>query len=95
MTLLPKINLRRTLLIARRDYLGYVKTWGFWLSFVTPILIGVITFMASNSDFDISPPRYETIIDETGLHAQGIKNRLEAQYAKSCLLYTSPSPRDS
>ena len=83
MTLLPKINLRRTMLIARRDYLGYVKTWGFWLSFVTPILIGVITFMASNSDFDISPPRYETIIDETGLHAQGIKNRLEAQYAKS------------
>jgi len=30
---MPAINMRRTFLIARRDYLGYVKTWGFWISF--------------------------------------------------------------
>jgi len=81
MSLRPKIDLRRTMLIARRDYLGYVKTWGFWLSFITPIFFGVVTFFISNSDFDISPPRYETIIDETGLHAAGISARLEADYA--------------
>ena len=81
MSLIPKIDLRRTMLIARRDYLGYVKTWGFWLSFVTPILFGAISFLMVNSDFDISPPRYETIIDETGQHAEGILARLESDYA--------------
>ncbi len=82
MTLLPKINIRRTLLIARRDYLGYVKTWGFWLSFITPIIICAVAIWASGSDFDISPPRYETIIDETGQHAEGIKRRLDRRYAE-------------
>ncbi|WP_427453726.1 ABC transporter permease [Litorimonas sp. WD9-15] len=80
MSFLPIVDLRRTFLIARRDYLGYVKTWGFWLSFVTPILFGVIGFFAGNSDFDISPPRYETIIDETGQHEAGILARLDARY---------------
>ena len=39
---LPAINLRRTYLIARRDYLGYVKTWGFWLSFHALYLWGLM-----------------------------------------------------
>ena len=40
---MPAINLRRTYLIARRDYLGYVKTWGFWISFFLPFIIfGII-----------------------------------------------------
>ena len=82
MTLLPKINLRRTLLIARRDYLGYVKTWGFWLSFIAPIIFGLFAIWAGQSDFDISPPRYETIIDETDQHADGIKSKLEARYRR-------------
>ena len=39
---LPAINIRRTYLIARRDYLGYVKTWGFWLSFFMPFVFGFL-----------------------------------------------------
>jgi len=39
---MPAINMRRTFLIARRDYLGYVKTWGFWISFFLPFVIGAI-----------------------------------------------------
>ena len=81
MTLFPKVDLRRTMLIARRDYLGYVKTWGFWLSFVTPILFGLVGFFAGNSDFEFSPPRYETILDETGQHAAAIEAKLDAQFA--------------
>jgi len=38
MAFLPSVNLRRTFLIARRDYLGYVKTVGFWVSFLLPFL---------------------------------------------------------
>ena len=65
---LPAINMRRTYLIARRDYLGYVKTWGFWLSFFMPFIFGALGFVASTWDFKVSPTRYETVLDETGLH---------------------------
>lgn len=80
---LPKINLRRTYLIARRDYLGYVKTWGFWISFVFPFIIGAIIIGLSFTNISISPTRYETILDETGQHAQAIlqldaENKAEA-----------------
>ena len=69
---MPAINLRRTYLIARRDYLGYVKTWGFWISFVLPFIIGAIVIAVSLSGFSVSPVRYEAILDETGLHAPAI-----------------------
>ncbi len=70
--ILPKINLRRTFLIARRDYLGYIKTWGFWISFFLPFIGGAIGFAFTQLDVEFSPPRYETILDETGEHADGI-----------------------
>jgi len=77
MTLLPRINMRRTMLIARRDFFGYVKTWGFWLSFFLPFIIMVIGagigFAASTFNFDVSPTRYETVLDKTGQHAQAIE----------------------
>jgi len=67
---MPAINLRRTYLIARRDYLGYVKTWGFWISL--PFIIGAIVIAVSLSGFSVSPVRYEAILDETGVHAPAI-----------------------
>jgi len=70
--IVPKMNLRRTYLIARRDYLGYVKTWGFWISFVFPFIIGAIIIGLSFTNISISPTRYETILDETGQHEQAI-----------------------
>lgn len=69
---LPKINLRRTFLIARRDYLGYVKTIGFWVSFFLPFIGGAIGYGFTKLDVEFSPPRYEAILDETGQHADGI-----------------------
>ena len=70
--ILPQINLRRVYLIARRDFLGYIKTWGFWISFLMPFLFGVFGFFANTMSFDVEPVRYETILDETGQHAQAI-----------------------
>lgn len=69
---LPAINLRRTFLIARRDYLGYVKTWGFWISFFLPFIGGAIGFAFTQLDVELSPPRYEAILDETGVFESGI-----------------------
>ena len=83
---LPAINMRRTYLIARRDYLGYVKTWGFWLSFVLPFIIGAIIIVVNFIGVDISPTRYETILDETGHHAQAILDKQEAQQKETLSL---------
>ena len=69
---LPAINLRRTYLIARRDYLGYVKTWGFWISFFLPFIIFGIIIAVNLAGFSVSPTRYETILDETGKHKRAI-----------------------
>ena len=68
MSLVPRVNLRRTFLIARRDYLGYVKTWGFWISFLLPFLFGGFGFFMAQADLDFSPPQYATVLDMTGEH---------------------------
>lgn len=69
---LPKINMRRTFLIARRDYLGYVKTWGFWISFLVPFIFGAFGFLMATADFDLSPTQQVTVLDETGQHKDGL-----------------------
>jgi len=70
------ISPRRTYLIARQDFVGYVKTWGFWLTVLGPflgILFGILLpFIMSKSE----PTRYAAILDETGLHASAIEQLL-------------------
>ena len=76
MSFLPKVNLRRTFLIARRDYIGYVKTWGFWISFLLPFLFGGFGFLMATADLDLSPTQYVAIVDNVGMHS----DRLEDLY---------------
>ena len=70
------ISPTRTYLIARRDFLGYIKTWGFWLTALGPflgIIFGILfPLILSQSE----PTRYATILDETGLHASSIEELL-------------------
>ena len=58
--------LRSIYLVARRDYLGYVTAWGFWLGLlITPILFSVgmmVPAMAASS----VPVRYFTLVDAGG-----------------------------
>ena len=74
MSVLPKVNLRRTFLIARRDYMGYVKTWGFWISFLLPFIFGAFGFLMATADIDLTPTQHVAVIDETGLHAKALTN---------------------
>ena len=76
---MPAINLRRTLLIAQRDYMGYVKTVGFWVSFFLPFIMGAILLFVASRGINVTPVRYETILDDTGQHKTGI----EALHARS------------
>ncbi len=58
--------MRAIYLIARREYLSYVATWGFWLSLLSvPIVFSLgaaIPFLAQSSQ----PVRHYAVIDETG-----------------------------
>jgi len=72
-------NFSRIWLIAMRDFMGYVKTWGFWLSFLFPVIGLGFGIMMESSDIDFSPPRYETVIDQTGVHGQGIMDFYAAE----------------
>ena len=75
------INIRRTLLIARRDYLGYIKTWGFWISFIMPFVFGILAFLYSTADINLEPVRYEAILDETdGNHKAAIEAKAQQNY---------------
>ena len=76
------LSMRRALLIARRDYIGYIKTWGFWVSFFLPFIFGILGFVASQFDINFEPTRYETIIDDTGLHKAGLIAQYEKDYTK-------------
>lgn len=69
----------RIWLIAMRDFMGYVKTWGFWLSFLFPIFGGAVGYFLATSDLDFSPPKYETILDNTGYHGEALREFYQAE----------------
>lgn len=75
-------NPRRTLLIAKRDFVGYIKTWGFWISFFLPFICGAIGFFAATLDISLTTSRYEAILDKSGQHAQNIEQRFHDQQAE-------------
>jgi ABC-2 type transport system permease protein len=70
--------MRNVYLIFRRDYLGYVKAWGFWLS-----LAAVPLFMLIGGTFAIfaaksSPVRYYAVVESGSVYADAI----DAEFAR-------------
>ena len=88
----------RVWLIAMRDFIGYVKTVGFWLSFLFPILGGIGALLLASTDFDISPPKYETVIDQTGYHGERLltfhQSRVEDTRSAAVKALASTLPDD-
>ncbi|MEO0981450.1 MAG: ABC transporter permease [Pseudomonadota bacterium] len=57
--------MRNTWLVFMRDYLGYVRAWGFWLGILaTPLIIALVAFIFTLNAAS-QPTRYYTVI-ETG-----------------------------
>ncbi len=78
--------MRGIFLIFRRDYLGYVKAWGFWLSIAAVplflILAASFGFFAAQS----SPTRYYTVIAADRVFSDAIDaefSRSEAEMAEA------------
>lgn len=74
-------NWGRIWLIAMRDFMGYVKTWGFWLSFIFPVIGVGFGVILGRGGIDLSPPRYETILDQTNFHGEQIREFYEREQA--------------
>ena len=75
--------MRNIYLIARREFLSYVATWGFWLS-----LLSVPMFMALGFGMPIliessQPTRYYVLVDETGgTLEQAVYDQIDATRAE-------------
>ncbi|WP_370371524.1 ABC transporter permease [Henriciella pelagia] len=69
--------MRSIYLVARRDYLGYVQAWGFWLGLLlTPILMGV-GMMAPTWAANSQPTRYYTVIEQGTEFADALRAELQ------------------
>lgn len=89
----PRLNMRRVYLIARRDFLGYVRTWGFWIAVLSPffgLLFGVAMSILS---LRAEPQRLVSIIDETGQYEQRVKSAFEEERANADKILLQQSGR--
>ncbi len=75
--------MRNIYLIARREFLSYVATWGFWLSLLSvPMFMGLgfgMPILIENSQ----PTRYYVLVDETGGRLeQAVYDQIDATRAE-------------
>ncbi|MEE2922951.1 MAG: ABC transporter permease [Pseudomonadota bacterium] len=65
--------MRNILLIFRRDYLGYVKAWGFWLSLAAVPLFMIIGAALATFAAQSSPVRYFAVVEPGSIYAEAIE----------------------
>jgi len=71
--------MRNIYLIFRRDFLGYVKAWGFWLSLAAVPLFLIIGASFGYFAASSSPVRYYTVIEP----ASAIAEAIDAEFTRS------------
>lgn len=80
--------IRSTYLVARRDYLGYVTAWGFWLGLLfTPVILGIF-ILAPTFAQNAQPTRYYTIIEQGSDFTNAMRlemSQSEARIARTML----------
>lgn len=74
--------IRSTYLVTRRDYLGYVSAWGFWLGLLfTPIILGIF-ILAPTFAQNAQPTRYFTIIEQGTTFTDALRDNLSGSDAR-------------
>ena len=82
--------MRSIYLVARRDYLGYVQAWGFWLGLLlTPILMGV-GMMAPTWAAASQPTRYYTVIENGTTFADALRSEINQDRVSEARLLLDP-----
>lgn len=68
--------IRSTYLVTRRDYLGYVSAWGFWLGLLfTPVILGIF-ILAPTFAQNSQPTRYFTVIEQGNAFTEALRESL-------------------
>jgi ABC-2 type transport system permease protein len=70
-------DIRKVLLVARREYLAYVGAWGFWISLMTTPLLIVALIFAPILLRRTEPVRVMTIVAERPIQAEAIRAAFE------------------
>ncbi len=87
------LNLRRIYLIARRDFLGYVRTWGFWIAVLSPFFGLIFGLAMSVLSLRAEPQRLVTIIDETGQYERQVIEAIDEERASTDKILLQQSGR--
>lgn len=69
--------MRNIYLIFRRDYLGYVKAWGFWLSLAAVPIFLVIGASFGYFAATASPVRYYAVVEPSDVYAGAIEGEFQ------------------
>ena len=79
--------MNRTLLIAQREVMAYVKTWGFWLSLLSLPFFAALGGFAPILMQRAEPVHAYVVVDETegGTLAPDVRRALNAEYDRSVL----------
>lgn len=71
--------MRNTYLVFKRDYLGYVQAWGFWLGILAmPILIVLVVALLSFAN-SATPDRYYTVLESGTAYAEEIEAEFQRE----------------
>ncbi len=82
--------IRSTYLVARRDYLGYVSAWGFWLGLLfTPVILGVF-ILAPTFAQNAQPTRYYTVIEQGTDFTEAMRAQMSSADARAAPVLPDP-----
>ncbi len=71
--------MRSIYLVARRDYLGYVQAWGFWLGLLLTPLLMAVGIMAPSWAASSQPTRYYTVIESGTAFSDALRAQLDEE----------------
>ena len=82
--------IRSTYLVARRDYLGYVSAWGFWLGLLfTPVILAVF-ILAPTFAQNAQPTRYYTVIEQGSAFTEAMRAEMSGSDARAARVMLDP-----
>ncbi len=74
--------LRNVYLIFRRDYLGYVKAWGFWLGLASLPLFMIVGAVIAGAMTQASPARYYAVIEDGNRVSTALQTEINRRAAR-------------
>lgn len=77
-------------LVTRRDYLGYVSAWGFWLGLLFTPLILIIFMLAPSFAASSQPTRYFTVLEPNAAFSQALQAEMDKSLERQARAMIDP-----